>query len=955
MIIRILVLIVFSMSTLFAQVTQFVNPMIGTGGHGHTFPGPTLPFGMVQLSPDTRIEGWDACSGYHYSDSSILGFSHTHLSGTGIADYCDVLIMPGTQVISSQMDLEKITTASRFNKSSENAKAGYYEVYLQDPRIKVRLTTSLRTGIHEYTFESKNNNWVMIDLAHRDKIIHAQFSETKKIQITGQRLSSSWAREQHIYFSILFSEEIKEFFYSKDSLKLFCMFDKIKENKLLVQCSISSVDELGAKNNLQKEYVNNFNKAVKSSDIQWNKMLSRIEVKDNKVSNPNQKIIFYTALYHALIHPSLFQDVDGRYRGMDHIIHMGDVLHPRYTVFSLWDTYRAAHPLYQLVYPEYNLDFARTFMGQYRECGRLAVWELSGNETYCMIGNHSIPVLVNAFLNQGNNNALDKTEVIHAIESTFKKGYPNIQDFTNGFISMEDGAESVSKTLENSLDYGAYRMLKESNQKEEKFYQNLYNPTTGFFQAKQNQRFSKDFDPTEVNFNYTEANAWQYLFGAHHDIEGIIECFNRSAGIQKSGVRRNKIFNVKILEEKLDSLFGTSSNMSGRVQSDITGLIGQYAHGNEPSHHVSYLYNYCNRNDKTQNRVKEIIEKFYTNKPNGLCGNEDCGQMSAWYVFSCLGFYPVNPISSYYQPGLPQFESIEIKIPEKKKIEINASNPGHKKWVSQLLINGIDQHNEFKISAGDKLTFNYDSKDYLQIEKIVGKPNTFSPLPYINSGQQVFEDSTLVSFMNFSKSELEYSTDSSQRKILNYASPICIKEAGPLWFRNKSIPEGKWLKSEFVKKPNGYAISVNQKYDKQYSGGSDNALCDGIEGSLDFRDGKWQGYWGRDLEIYIKIVEPAKANLLSIRFLQDQGSWILLPSEISVYGSEDEINYNKIDLLVNDISQNTNSAIDHIFNFSKINGFKFIMLKVKNGGKLPPWHLAAGEDSWIFMDELKIK
>ncbi|MEO6692398.1 MAG: GH92 family glycosyl hydrolase, partial [Saprospiraceae bacterium] len=448
---KIILIFFFSIHILLGQYSSYVNPFIGTGGHGHTFPGPTTPNGMVQLSPDTRLEGWDGCSGYHYSDSLIYGFSHTHLSGTGIPDYCDILLMPGSEIIHDNITADEIKTISVFNKKTEKSKVGLYEVFLEDPKIKVRLTATPRTGIHEYLFPKVNNNWILIDLKHRDKIIHAGFSKIEKNEITGYRISTGWAKEQHIYFSLKCSSDIDHVIYSKDSLKAICIFKNIKNKKLVIQCGISSVDEMGARNNLAVEWLNfNFNLAYKNCNNLWNDALSRIQVNDNRVEKKEQIIIFYTALYHTLIHPSLFQDCDNRYRGMDQRIRMGSAEFPRYTVFSLWDTYRAAHPLYQLVYPEMNLKFAKTFLSQFSENGRLPVWELAGNETFCMIGNHSIPVLVNAYLNQKNPGLLNKKEILKAIESTFEKNYSNINSFQKGYISMKDASESVSKTIENS-------------------------------------------------------------------------------------------------------------------------------------------------------------------------------------------------------------------------------------------------------------------------------------------------------------------------------------------------------------------------------------------------------------------------------------------------------------------------------------------------------------------------
>lgn len=939
-----------------AQYTEQVDPFIGTGGHGHTFPGPCYPFGMVQLGPDTRLEGWDGCSGYHYSDSLIYGFSHTHLSGTGVPDYCDILVMPGNKKL-VKSDLQKKYFPSKFEKQNEFATPGKYQVYLNDPAVQVRLTTTLRTGMHEYIFSDSSMNWIVIDLLHRDKVLNAGFDEINKQQISGHRISSSWAKEQSIFFSMKFSQAASQFIYSSDSLRLFCVFKNLQNKKLILQCAISSVDIQGAKNNLSAEWMNfQFDKARINCSKEWNKMLSRIEIKDTAIEARQQKKIFYTSLYHTLIHPSLHQDADLRYRGMDNKIHKGSKENPRYTVFSLWDTYRAVHPLYQLIYPEYNYKFAKTFLEQYKECGRLPVWELASYETYCMIGNHSIPVLVNAYVNRSKKFSFDSSEVVAAILGTLQKNYSNLEEFRKGYISMEHGSESVSKTIENATDYYALNLIHNTDRYEQKYYQNLYNPETGFYQAKQNGSFTRIFDPYEVNFNYTEANAWQYLFGAHHDIEGMMECFNRD---EKSINFPKTKYPKHAIEIKLDSLFGAKNVTTGREQPDITGLIGQYAHGNEPSHHIAYLYNYCNRNDKTQRRVKQIIKNFYTDKPDGLCGNEDCGQMSAWYVFSALGFYPVNPVLSTFQSGFPQFNQAILNIPGKKKINIERVQYVKNYLVSNLTINDSEIQNEFSLTGGDKIKFYFDSKKYLQlIPKEISEKETYVPLPYLRHSEQVFDDSTWLDIISFSKEGIEYSTDSNFKKRYLYKKPVVIKSPITYYFRN--TPTSNWAsnsmiqKAVFTKKPVGFYHYIETPYDAQYSAGGSKALFDGLSGSLDFRDGRWQGYWGKDVIIQLKIINPEKIQGLKIRCLQDQNSWIILPSVIKVFVSNDGYNYNMIELLSHSKDKNTDKSIDHTFITEKIQGYKFIELKIINSGALPSWHLSSGSNSWIFIDEIRV-
>ncbi|MEO6191053.1 MAG: glycoside hydrolase domain-containing protein, partial [Saprospiraceae bacterium] len=458
---------------------------------------------------------------------------------------------------------------------------------------------------------------------------------------------------------------------------------------------------------------------------------------------------------------------------------------------------------------------------------------------------------------------------------------------------------------------------------------------------------------TEVNFNYTEANAWQYEFGAHHDIEGIIECLNLNDSEFIQAKNKDKKRYGKNLEKKLDSLFLSSSKMTGRDQSDITGLIGQYAHGNEPSHHVAYLYDDCNRNDKCQLRVQEIINKFYTNAPEGLCGNEDCGQMSAWYVFSCLGFYPVNPIISQYHLGIPQFQKVQIKLPNEKPILFNSKGIEDSKYLSKVYINEKEQRKEIQLKPGDQVKFEFSYQNYWQEETPLMSKSTFQPMPYISSGEEVFMDSTLVQLGSFNHSEIEYSFDTSLNEKYTYKAPISIYKPLTLFFRNRT-KNAPWLVSEFKLKPRGFKYQVMTKYDQPYNAGGEDALFNGIDGSLDFRDGHWQGFWGKDIEIMLEIQEGINPKDISIRCLQDQGSWILFPSKIEIQVSKDGKNFKRNQLITNTIEQDNNTSRDHIFRSEKLNGNRFIKLIIYNPGKLPTWHLSAGSDSWVFMDEIKV-
>ncbi|MBM3186923.1 MAG: GH92 family glycosyl hydrolase, partial [Bacteroidetes bacterium] len=580
---------------------KFVNPFIGTGGHGHTYPGASAPFGMIQISPDTRRDDWDGCSGYHYSDSIIYGFSQTHLSGTGVPDYCDLLIVPqsGKAKVISKLENKVTGYGSRFSHSDEKASPGYYEVYLKDENVKVRLTAGKRSGLHEYTFlNQKGKRYLLLDADPRDKVISANFNVISKNQISGHRISNGWAKEQHFYFymetSVPFLKSKKIF--TKGRHKLLLTFPKIPE-KVLVKIAISAVDEEGAKNNLSelsfldqyKDKPNDFFKKFKEKNQKiWEEELSKIRIES---VDENKKPIFYTALYHSFLAPNLFSDSDGRYRGRDNQIHQTSTNINQYSVFSLWDTYRGTHPLFTLVQQKKTNEFIQTFLNQFDQGGDLPVWELAGNETECMIGYHSVSVIADAYLKGIRD--FDLENALKAMVATAKFDELGKKQFRDqGFISSNDEPESVSKTLEYSYDDFCISQLAKALGKDS-IYQafnkssfnfiNLFDPSTKFMRARRGAQWYGPFDPAEVNFNYTEANSWQYSLYAPQHIETL----------------SNLIGGKDSLENWLDRLFTNKSSLAGREQADITGLIGQYAHGNEPSHHMAYLYNYTNAPHKT--------------------------------------------------------------------------------------------------------------------------------------------------------------------------------------------------------------------------------------------------------------------------------------------------------------------------------------------------------------------
>ena len=578
---------------------QHVNPFIGTGGHGHTFPGATLPYGMVQLSPDTRIDGsWDGCGGYHYSDNLIYGFSHTHLNGTGVSDYGDIMLMPTM----GEPSLDNKRYSSTFSHANEKASAGFYSVKLDKHNIDVRLTASTRVGFHEYTFNKAGQANIILDLNHRDKLLYGEVRIVNPTTIEILRRSEAWARDQYVYARMEFNAPLKVNLIEEENTqntklqgiykgtKLALSFSKLvkKGEKILVKVSLSPTSYEGAKLNSSEINHWDFEKVKKESETLWNKELSKIQV----TSDDKDKLaIFYTALYHTMMQPNIAQDLDGKYRGRDNQIHVTEGF-DYYTVFSLWDTFRAAHPLYTLIDKKRTSDYINTFIKQFEQGGRLPVWELASNETDCMIGYHSVSVIADAMAK--GITGFDYEKAFEASKASAMRDVLGLDAYKkNGFISMDDEHESVSKTLEYAYDDWCIAQMAQLLNKQEDYqyfmqrsqnWKNLFDWETGFMRPKKNDGWDKPFDPREVNNNFTEGNSWHYSFFVPQDIYGMIEAYG---GPEK-------------FEAKLDEMFNSESKTTGREQADVTGLIGQYAHGNEPSHHMAYLYNYVGKPEKTK-------------------------------------------------------------------------------------------------------------------------------------------------------------------------------------------------------------------------------------------------------------------------------------------------------------------------------------------------------------------
>ena len=918
---------------------KHVNPFIGTGGHGHTFPGATVPYGMVQLSPDTRIDGsWDGCGGYHYSDNVIYGFSHTHLNGTGVSDYGDILLMPTM----GEPSFDNKVYSSTFSHDNEKATAGFYSVKLDKHDIDVRLTTSTRVGFHEYTFNKDGQANIILDLNHRDKLILGEIKIINDKTIEILRRSEAWARDQYVYARIEFNTPLTvnlaeeentintklQGIYKGTKLALSFAKQVKKGEKILVKVALSPTSYEGAKLNSSEIDHWDFEKAHKAAITLWNKELSKIEV----TSNDKDKLaIFYTALYHTMMQPNIAQDLDGKYRGRDNQIHTAEDF-DYYTVFSLWDTFRAAHPLYTLIDKKRTADYINTFIKQYEQGGRLPVWELASNETDCMIGYHSVSVIADAMAK--GITGFDYEKAFEASKASAMRDVLGLDAYKkNGFISIDDEHESVSKTLEYAYDdWCIAQMAQILNKKEDYEYfmkrsqnwKNIFDWETGFMRPKKNGGWDKPFDPREVNNNFTEGNSWQYSFFVPQDISGMIQAYG---GPEK-------------FEVKLDEMFNSESKTTGREQVDVTGLIGQYAHGNEPSHHMAYLYNYVGKPEKTNEKVKYILDNFYKNTPDGLIGNEDCGQMSAWYVLSAMGIYSVTPGKSEWSVIQSNFENIKVNFENKE-----AKNISKNILVDDMKNFGI-KNNSILVPDG----FNNIS---------------IIPVPVIQAESKSFKDNLKIELKSSnSKDIIYYSISSIDNKPIQglriYEKPFYINKSSIVsCFKKETVLSdfSNTISATFFKKPNNYSINIKSKYNPQYHAGGPDGLLDGILGTENWRKGDWQGYQSQDFEAVVDLQEVKSITEISARFLQDQRSWILMPTKVEYYISEDNVNFTFFGSINNTLDPKVeeNIIINFTANETKGKKARFVKVIAKNFGKLPEWHQGFGGDAFIFIDEITIK
>lgn len=694
------------------EITKYVNPFIGTGAidgglSGNNYPGATSPFGMIQLSPDTsEAPNWGDASGYDYNRNTIFGFSHTRLSGTGASDLIDITLMPTSSG----------RTSSAFTHDEEKARPGYYQVMLKDENINAELTTTQRNGIHRYQYPAGKDAEIILDMDHSaDKgswgrrIINSQIRILNDHAVEGYRIITGWAKLRKIYFYMEFSSPIltstlrdggrvheNTAVINGTNLHGCFRFGQLNGKPLTCKVALSSVSMENARQNMEQEAPHwDFDRYVAAADADWEKQLGKIEVKGTEV----QKEIFYTALYHTMIQPNTMSDVNGEYMAADYTTRKVANNETHYTTFSLWDTFRASHPLYTLLEPQRVTDFVKSMIRQYEYYGYLPIWQLWGQDNYCMIGNHSIPVITDAILK--GIPGIDMEKAYEAVYNSSVTSHPNSPFEVwekYGFMPENIQTQSVSITLEQAFDDWcvaqlAAKLNKDADyqrfHKRSEYYRNLFHPKTKFFQSKNDKgEWIEPFDPYQYGGNgghpFTEGNAWQYFWYVPHNIQALMELTG----------------GTKAFEQKLDTFF-TSTYKSEQMNHNASGFVGQYAHGNEPSHHVAYLYNFAGQPWKTQKYVSHILNTLYNNTSSGYAGNDDCGQMSAWYVFSAMGFYPVNPADGRYIIGSPLLDECTLKLAGNKEFRIRTIRKSPEDiYIQSVTLNG-KKHKDFFITHQD--------------------------------------------------------------------------------------------------------------------------------------------------------------------------------------------------------------------------------------------------------------
>ena len=863
--------------------TKYVNPFVGTDLHGHTFPAATAPFGMVQAGPDTRVYGWDGCSGYHYSDSVILGFTHTHLSGVGCMDYGDILFMPVTG--------PKVESA--FSHERESAAPGYYQVFLDDQQVDVRIAAGRRMAMHEYTYTAGPRREVYVDLHHRDRLLGCTLEVVGDHAIRGWRQSRSWAKPQDVYFYAEFDSPIVNAEFADSATVRLSFADSPKSLRLKI--GLSSVSTDNAKENLLSEKADwDFEALRAASTKAWNEWLSRIDIKADEETMRT----FYSALYHCAIHPSLYSDANGEYRGLDRKVHKAEGFE-RYTVFSVWDVFRSTFPLYNMIARDYMPDFLKSMYSVYEESGRLPKWELAGCETETMIGFNAVSIIADAYA-KGTLPKEDLRAYYEAMKSTAVTSNGSHDLFCQyGFDPAGEDNESVSKTLEFAYDDWCIAMIaKELGEDAEyaeyirraQYWKNIFDPETGFMRPRELGGWAPDFDPTKVSSHFTEANSWQYSFFVPHDIAGHIAAFG----------------SVEAYRKKIDELFLASNEGIHEQLVDVDGLLGLYAHGNEPSHHVAYLYDFAGQPWKTQATTRRICREFYTSAPDGLCGNEDCGQMSAWYVLSATGLYSLTPGTTTIALTTPIVRKATFNLGGGRKFTVSTNKP--------------------------ELTF-------IQTARLNGKPMNDAAIDFssiIGGGSLSFRSCSEAASSTFGR------------------TPVRVTSIDPAYIYNAEFPADFGKVKEEARELTMKAYPQTQ-YVESYSAGGPDGLIDGLHGKINWRAGRWQGYKHEDVDVILDLLGTKEVDAVSAEFLQDMENYIWMPSEMLVYTSSDGENWElagtrRSDVAIEDAEV---QIADWKIEFSPRMA-SHIRVVAHIFGEIPSWHRGYGDVGFTFIDEITV-
>lgn len=906
-----IIVLLMSSGTLWAQKPiEYVNPLVGTGYHGHTYPGASLPFGGVQLSPDTRRGNWDACSGYHYSDSTLFGFSHTHLSGTGCIDLGDILFRPTSQ--HPDVRHTPLYRPASFRHSEEQARPGYYRVRLIEDEIDVELTTTMHCGLHRYTYSDKKEQYIIIDLAHlldNEHIYEAQLQQISPSEIVGMRRTSGWVDNQSVYFCAQFSRPIESREWiggsvqSKDLIegqKLQAVLKFISSPQPLeVRVGVSLVSTEEARRNLKEEVgTKRFDRVRVDAERIWNQRLGQIVVQGGTREEQEN---FYTALYHAMLAPNAVSDASGAYRTHKETIAQLSKGDRHYSTLSTWDTFRAWHPLMTLLDTTLTRDIVASALRMYDDTGELPLWPLASGETNTMIGYHTVSIIADAYLR--GIRGFDAEKALEAMVVSAEKNAKGADYYIHqGFIPSNIKRESVSCQLEFAYDDWCIAQMAKAMQREDIYsvfinrsqsYKNVFDGYSKFFRGKRaDGGWETPFDPTAVGRAYTEATAWQYRFFIPHDVTGLVNLMGgRDAFVAA-----------------LDSLFDEGQTKSVSFQ-DITGLLGHYAHGNEPSHHMAYLYSYVGQPEKTQELTRRLLGQMYQPTPEGIIGNEDCGQMSAWYIFSALGFYPVCPGSGQYILTSPIFPEAELRLANGRKLRITANEPAKNTYIKAVYLNDREITQTYitydELASGGELRFVLTPKP--EAHRLMQKPYSYTDfkqlsVPYVIEDLYLFEEKTTATLgcaTQLEGIELRYTIDGSEPTEYSelYTAPLLIDRSVTLSVRayapnHSDIRPSAVMRIEAKKAEKKASVELPQKLQRglryrYYEGKckhtdeilNQRLVSSGLATNLSLSLAQREDHYGLIFDGYIMIPED---GVYTFQTKSDDGSRLLVDGEVVV-------------------------------------------------------------------------